>query len=163
MLYNIVENLDDHGRACRCRSCTSRRSCRSTPSRRAATRKHAAVAVTAGALQRLNKDELQGVIAHELSHVKNRDILVSTVAAILAGIIALIADVFLRSLIFGGWRMAGAAAGKRRSRRKYFSLSRSCSPSSRRSVRCSSSSPSRAAANRSPTHRACCSRAIRKA
>jgi heat shock protein HtpX len=62
---------------------------------------HAAVAVTAGALQRLNKDELQGVIAHELSHVKNRDILVSTVAGILAGIIALIADVFLRSLFFG--------------------------------------------------------------
>ncbi len=63
---------------------------------------HAAVAVTAGALQRLNKDELQGVIAHELSHVKNRDILVSTVAAILAGIIALIADIFLRSLFWSG-------------------------------------------------------------
>ncbi len=62
---------------------------------------HAAVAVTAGALQRLDKDELQGVLAHELSHVKNRDILVSTVAAILAGIIALVADVFLRSLFFG--------------------------------------------------------------
>src|SRR5579872_842058 len=65
---------------------------------------HAAVAVTAGALQRLDKDELQGVIAHELSHVKNRDILVSTVAAILAGIITLIADVFLRSLFWGGGR-----------------------------------------------------------
>jgi heat shock protein HtpX len=64
--------------------------------------KHAAVAVTAGALQRLNKTELQGVIAHELSHVGNRDILVSTVAAILAGIISLIADIFLRSLFFGG-------------------------------------------------------------
>ena len=63
---------------------------------------HAAVAVTAGALQRLNKTELQGVLAHELSHVGNRDILVSTVAAILAGIVALIADVFLRSLFFGG-------------------------------------------------------------
>jgi heat shock protein HtpX len=63
---------------------------------------HAAVAVTAGALQRLDKDELQGVLAHELSHVGNRDILVSTVAAILAGVIALIADVFLRSLWFGG-------------------------------------------------------------
>ncbi len=64
--------------------------------------KHAAVAVTAGALQRLNKTELQGVLAHELSHVGNRDILVSTVAAVLAGIISLIADVFLRSLFFGG-------------------------------------------------------------
>ncbi|HUC01279.1 MAG TPA: M48 family metallopeptidase [Candidatus Paceibacterota bacterium] len=68
---------------------------------------HAAVAVTAGALQRLNKDELQGVIAHELSHVGNRDILVSTVAAILAGIISLIADIFLRSLFFGGGRGRG--------------------------------------------------------
>jgi heat shock protein HtpX len=63
---------------------------------------HAAVAVTAGALQRLNKTELEGVLAHELSHVGNRDILVSTVAAVLAGIISLIADIFLRSLFFGG-------------------------------------------------------------
>ena len=67
-------------------------------------KEHAAVAVTQGALQRLDKDELQGVIAHELSHVGNRDILVSTVAAILAGIISLIADVFLRSLFFTGGR-----------------------------------------------------------
>ncbi len=64
---------------------------------------HAAVAVTQGALQRLDKNELEGVIAHELSHVRNRDILVSTVAAILAGIISLVADVFLRSLFFGGF------------------------------------------------------------
>ncbi|MDE2021064.1 MAG: M48 family metalloprotease, partial [Patescibacteria group bacterium] len=64
--------------------------------------KHAAIAVTAGALERLDKPELQGVLAHELSHVGNRDILVSTVAAILAGIISLIADLFLRSLFFGG-------------------------------------------------------------
>ena len=66
---------------------------------------HAAVAVTQGALQRLDKNELEGVLAHELSHVGNRDILVSTVAAVLAGIISLIADIFLRSLFFGGhWR-----------------------------------------------------------
>jgi heat shock protein HtpX len=64
--------------------------------------KHAAIAVTQGALDRLDKTELQGVIAHELSHVGNRDILVSTVAAVLAGIISLIADIFLRSLFFGG-------------------------------------------------------------
>jgi heat shock protein HtpX len=63
---------------------------------------HAAVAVTQGALTRLNKTELEGVLAHELSHVGNRDILVSTVAAVLAGIISLIADIFLRSLFFGG-------------------------------------------------------------
>ncbi len=68
---------------------------------------HAAVAVTQGALQRLNKDELQGVLAHELSHVGNRDILVSTVAAILAGIISLIADIFLRSIFWGGGRRRG--------------------------------------------------------
>jgi len=65
-------------------------------------REHAAVAVTRGALERLNKTELEGVLAHELSHVGNRDILVSTVAGILAGIISLIADVFLRSLFWGG-------------------------------------------------------------
>jgi heat shock protein HtpX len=64
---------------------------------------HAAVAVTQGALARLNKTELEGVLAHELSHVGNRDILVSTVAAILAGIIALLADIFLRSLFWGGF------------------------------------------------------------
>jgi len=68
---------------------------------------HAAVAVTQGALNRLDKSELSGVLAHELSHVKNRDILVSTVAAILAGIISLVADIFLRSFMFGGMRGGG--------------------------------------------------------
>ena len=64
--------------------------------------KHAAIAVTQGALARLDKSELEGVLAHELSHIGNRDILVSTVAAVLAGIISLIADIFLRSVFFGG-------------------------------------------------------------
>jgi heat shock protein HtpX len=72
---------------------------------------HAAVAVTQGALQRLDKTELEGVIAHELSHVKNRDILVSTVAAILAGIISLVADVFLRSFFWSGGRGFGGRRG----------------------------------------------------
>jgi heat shock protein HtpX len=65
-------------------------------------KEHAAIAVTQGALRRLDKAELQGVIAHELAHIGNRDILVSTVAAVLAGIVSLIADIFLRSLFFGG-------------------------------------------------------------
>lgn len=64
---------------------------------------HAAVAVTRGALTRLSKSELEGVLAHELSHVGNRDILVSTAAVVLAGIISLIADLFLRSLFWGGF------------------------------------------------------------
>jgi len=72
-------------------------------------KEHAAIAVTAGALERLDKTELEGVLAHELSHVGNRDILVSTIAAVLAGIITLLADVFLRSLFWGGM-------GSRRSR-----------------------------------------------
>lgn len=62
---------------------------------------HAAIAVTAGALERLSRDELEGVLAHELSHVGNRDILVSTVAVVLAGTIALLGDFFVRSLFFG--------------------------------------------------------------
>ncbi len=64
--------------------------------------KHAAIAVTEGALAKLNKNELEGVIAHELSHIGNRDILVSTVIVVLAGIIAIMADWALRVSFF--WR-----------------------------------------------------------
>jgi len=63
---------------------------------------HAVVAVTRGLLQRLDKTELEGVIAHELSHIGNRDMLVSTVVVIFAGIIALLSDFFLRISFFGG-------------------------------------------------------------
>ena len=75
---------------------------------------HAAVAVTQGALQRLNKTELEGVLAHELSHVKNRDIHDSTVEAILAGIIAHVADVYLRSIFSADSAEAAAWARQRR-------------------------------------------------
>lgn len=64
--------------------------------------KHAVVAVTTGLLSQLERSELEGVIAHELSHVGNRDILVMTVAVVLAGFIAIIADIFLRVSFFGG-------------------------------------------------------------
>ncbi len=63
---------------------------------------HAAVAVTSGLLRILDRSELEGVLAHELSHIGNRDILVSTVAVVLAGFVAIVADIFLRMSFFGG-------------------------------------------------------------
>lgn len=63
---------------------------------------HAAVAVTQGLLDRLNRSELEGVLAHELSHVKNFDTRLMAVVAILVGFIAILADLFMRNLWFGG-------------------------------------------------------------
>lgn len=67
-------------------------------------KEHAVVAVTTGLLSRLERAELEGVLAHELSHIGNRDILVMTVAVVLAGFIAIISDIFLRMSFFGGNR-----------------------------------------------------------
>ena len=64
--------------------------------------KHAVVAVTTGLLVRLGRSELAGGLAHEPSHIGNRDILVMTVAVVLAGFIAIISDIFLRMSFFGG-------------------------------------------------------------
>jgi heat shock protein HtpX len=64
--------------------------------------KHAALAVTTGLLETMNRVELEGVIAHELSHVKNYDILVTTVAVTAVGAIALLSDLGLRFMWFGG-------------------------------------------------------------
>jgi len=64
----------------------------------------AAVAVTSGLRQTLNKNELEGVIAHELSHIGNKDILISTIIVILVGFVALLSDFFLRAHFFRGKR-----------------------------------------------------------
>ena len=66
--------------------------------------KHAAIAVTTGLLEKLNRIELEGVLAHELSHVKNYDILVSTLAVTMVGLVALLSDFGLRFLWWGGPR-----------------------------------------------------------
>lgn len=65
--------------------------------------KKSAVAVTSGLLETLDSRELEGVLAHELAHINNRDILLSTVVVILVGFISLLADFFLRSTIFGAF------------------------------------------------------------
>lgn len=75
---------------------------------------HAVVAVTTGLLHILDRTELEGVLAHELSHIGNRDMLVSTVAVVLAGFVAIIADMFLRLSFFGG--------GENRERNPIFAI-----------------------------------------
>jgi len=64
---------------------------------------HASVAVTSGMLQMMNREELQGVVAHEMSHVRNYDVRFATLVGILVGLVALIADFFLRSTFWGGF------------------------------------------------------------
>jgi heat shock protein HtpX len=76
---------------------------------------HAAIAVTSGLLSMLDRTELEGVIAHELSHVANKDTLISTVVVVLVGFVTLLSDFFLRMSYFGGGRRSdrddGGAGG----------------------------------------------------
>ncbi len=67
-------------------------------------KEHAVVAVTTGLLSILDKNELEGVISHELSHIGNRDMLLSTVIVVLVGFITIVADIFRHNLIHGGSR-----------------------------------------------------------
>jgi len=73
--------------------------------------KHAAIAVTTGLLDKLNKVELEGVIAHELSHDGNYDIRLMTIVVVLVGVVALLSDFFLRYLWFGGGRRRDGDGG----------------------------------------------------
>lgn len=66
--------------------------------------KHASMAVTTGTLEKLENEELEGVIAHELSHIKNLDVRLMMLVAVLVGTIALLANFFLRAQLFGGRR-----------------------------------------------------------
>lgn len=73
---------------------------------------HAAIAVTSGLVQKMNRQELEGVIAHELSHIKNYDTLVQTLTAVLAGTVALASDWLLRSMWWGGGRRRDEGGGQ---------------------------------------------------
>ncbi len=69
--------------------------------------KHATIAFTIGILQILNRTELEGVIAHELSHIKNKDILLQSVVVVLVGFVTILSDIFIRSTFLGGGRDRG--------------------------------------------------------
>jgi heat shock protein HtpX len=74
-------------------------------------KEHAAVAVTSGLLAMMDKNELAGVIAHELSHIGNRDTLLQSVVVVLVGFIAILANIFTRSMWFGGGRRGNRDSG----------------------------------------------------
>ncbi|MFH1387755.1 MAG: zinc metalloprotease HtpX [Patescibacteria group bacterium] len=73
---------------------------------------HAVVAVTRGLLEKLDRSELEGVLAHELSHIGNRDILLQTVVVVLVGMVALLSDFFVRWSFFGGGRKGNREGGQ---------------------------------------------------
>ncbi len=70
--------------------------------------KHASIAVTTGLLEKLNRVELEGVVAHELSHIRNYDILISTLAVTLVGAVALLSDIAIRTMWWNGGRVRRA-------------------------------------------------------
>lgn len=72
---------------------------------------HGVIAVTTGLLEKLNRVELEGVIAHELAHIGNRDILLSTVVVVMVGTIVLLTDFFFRIAFWGGGRRSGSQGG----------------------------------------------------
>ncbi len=82
----------------------------------------ACLAVTTGLLERLDREELQGVIAHELAHIKSRDTLYNVCAAVLVGAVALLSDMFLRGTAWGGRRRSSEGRGGGRGNAAFFVL-----------------------------------------
>ncbi|TVR43375.1 MAG: peptidase M28 [Bacteroidia bacterium] len=72
------------------------------------------VAVTSGLLNMMSRDELQGVVAHEISHIINRDIRYMTLATIMVGTVAIISQMFFRSMLYSGGRMMAGSSGKKK-------------------------------------------------
>ncbi len=72
---------------------------------------HSSIAVTTGAIEKLENEELEGVLAHELSHVQNYDIRVMTIVIVLVGLVSLVADIFTRSLFYGSRDSDSKGAG----------------------------------------------------
>ncbi len=72
---------------------------------------HSVVVVTTGIMQKLNRQELEGVIAHELSHIKNYDIRLMTLVVVFVGIVALMSDIMIRSFLWGGGRNRDSKGG----------------------------------------------------
>ncbi len=70
------------------------------------------VVVTSGLLESMSKRELEGVLAHEVSHIRNRDVRLMTLAAVLVGVVALVSDLLARMLYFGGGRRKGGGSGQ---------------------------------------------------
>jgi len=73
--------------------------------------KHGAIAVTTGLIEKMDRLELEGVIAHEMSHIKNYDIRMASMTVVLVGIVALLSDWMLRSFFWGGGRRRGGGRG----------------------------------------------------
>ncbi len=73
--------------------------------------KNSVIVVTTGLLQKLNRAELEGVIAHEMAHIKNYDILVQTLAVVMVGIVVLLSDWILRTFLWGGRRRSSKDSG----------------------------------------------------
>ncbi len=72
---------------------------------------HASITVTKGLVEKMNRQELEGVIGHEMSHIKNYDIKVMLVTVVMVGIVVLLSDLFLRSILYGGMRRGSRSQG----------------------------------------------------